>query len=83
MSKRILELNKYSYHQINVFIELFIFQYNKFERKLSFISEGKDVIEQSIKDLDKCTHYLTNGGFEKLVLIRDKLGKINYIYLLK
>ena len=41
------------------------------------------MIEQSIKDLDKCTHYFTNGRFEKLLLIRDKLGKTNYIDLLK
>ena len=65
---------EYSYHQINIFIKLFIAQYSKFEKKLNFIDRGKNVTDKCIKKFEKCTKYFTNRGFAKL--LPDKI-KIN------
>ena len=70
---------KYSYHQINIFIKLFISQYNKFETKIHFLNKGEDDTENCIKDFAKCTRYFTNGGCSKLLTGIDKSEKKNYI----
>ena len=75
-------INKYSFHQINIFIKLFISQYNKFDTKLAFFEKGKNVTEKCIKDFAKCTCYFTNGGFAKLLLNPDKWGDEDYVDLL-
>jgi hypothetical protein len=80
--KKNIGINKYSFHQINIFIKLFISQYSKFDSKLTFLEEGKDVTEKCIKDFAKCTHYFTNGGFAKLLLNTDKWGNADYVDLL-
>ena len=80
--KKNIGINKYSFHQINIFIKLFISQYSKFDSKLTFLEDGKDVTEKCIKDFAKCTHYFTNGGFAKLLLNTDKWGNENYVDLL-
>ena len=40
--KKNIGINKYSYHQINIFIKLFVSQYSTFKWKLSFNDNGKD-----------------------------------------
>ena len=82
-------LEKYSYHQINIFIKLFISQYSKFEDKIYFSKNGKDVTKQSIRAFAQCTQYFTNGGFSKLLTgidnnndnkKQDYLDKLSEIY---
>ena len=68
-------IKKYSYHQINMFIKLFISQYSKFNGKLIFKSGDKDVTEQCIEDFSKSTRYFTNGGFSKLLTGTDNIDR--------
>ena len=77
--KDFIGIPKYSYHQINIFIKLFISQYNKFESKLKFLSNGKDVTNDCIREFAKCTHYFTNGGFSRLLIGIDNNEKKDYI----
>jgi MoxR-like ATPase len=74
---------KYSYHQIIIFIKLFISQYNKFDSKLYFTAinnkgEKKDVTESCIRDFAKSTKYFIDGGFQNLIMKKideEKLKK--------
>ena len=43
-------IEKYSFHQIQIFIKLFISQYNMFKSKLIFKYNGKDITGKCIKD---------------------------------
>ena len=75
-----LKMKKYSYHQINIFLKLFICQYNKFEgEKLTFFEKGENVTDKCIKSFALGTRYFINGGFSKLLLgeIDDKELEIN------
>ena len=58
---------KYSYHQINIFINLFISQYYKFECRLQFSKGEEDVTNQCIESFSKGTQYFTLGAFAKLL----------------
>jgi ABC-type multidrug transport system fused ATPase/permease subunit len=87
--KKYIGITKYSYHQINIFIKLFISQYNKFKTKLKFLSNGKDVTKECIEEFAKCTQYFTNGGFAKLLTgidgenyneKKDYIDKLSEIY---
>ena len=81
--KNHIGIEKYSYHQINIFIKLFISQYNKFKSKLRFLGENKeDVTEQCIKEFSKCTRYFTNGGFSRLMTGLDKYDDSNELDIL-
>ena len=82
-------IEKYTYHQINIFIKLFISQYNKFKGKLTFISNGKDVTEKCIEDFSKSSKYFTKSGFAKLLTEtsnndddddKDYIDKLSEIY---
>jgi len=68
-------IEKYTYHQINIFIKLFISQYSKFKGKLIFKNNNVDVTEQCIEDFSKSTKYFTNGGFAKLLTGTDNYNK--------
>ena len=70
--KTYIGIDKYSFHQINIFIKLFISEYSQFNNKISFIctdekGTGEDVTEKRIIEFAKCTRYFTNGGFAKLL----------------
>ena len=80
-------IEKYTYHQINIFIKLFISQYSKFKGKLIFKSNDVDVTEKCIEDFSKSTKYFTNGGFAKLLTgtdnndkNKDYIDKLSEIY---
>ena len=82
-------IEKYTYHQINIFIKLFISQYNKFKGKLIFKSNGEDVTEKCIEDFSKSTKYFTKSGFAKLLTEtsnndddddKDYIDKLSEIY---
>ena len=75
-------LDKYSYHQVQIFIKLFISQYSKFNGKLKFTAEGKDVTDECIQEFAKCTKYFTAGGFAKLLNEKNIDKKIDYIDLM-
>ena len=77
--KEHIGIPKYSFHQINIFIKLFISQYSQFKGKLTFSSNvnGKkeDTTKRNIVEFAKCTRYFTNGGFAKLLTGIDKYNK--------
>ena len=80
-------IEKYTYHQINIFIKLFISQYSKFKGKLIFKSNDVDVTEKCIEDFSKSTKYFTNGGFARLLTgtdnndkNKDYIDKLSEIY---
>ena len=81
-------IKKYSYHQINIFIKLFISQYSKFDTKIYFYSNDEDVTEERIKQFALCTQYFTNGGFAELLTgnnekankLKDYIDKLSVIY---
>ena len=77
--KKYIGIERYSYHQINIFMKLFISQYSKFKSKLSFKLNGKDVTEQCIIEFAKCTQYFTNGGFSKLLSGNENKEEKDYI----
>ena len=59
--KKYIGLEIYSYHKINIFIKLFISQYNKFKTKLYFYNDNIDITEKCIEEFAECTKYFTNG----------------------
>ena len=60
-------IKKYSFHQINFFIKLFLSQFTRFNRKFTFYDEGKNITKDCIDSYAKSTKYFTNGGFAKLL----------------
>ena len=86
--KEHIGIKKYSYHQINIFIKLFISQYSKFDSKIYFYSVEKDVTEERIKQFALFTQYFTNGGFAELLIgnneeankLKDYIDKLSVIY---
>ena len=56
--KAYIDVPKYTYHQINIFIQILISQYSKYESKLTFIGAGKDMTAFYIKDFVNCLNIL-------------------------
>ena len=73
---------KYSFHQINIFVKLFISQYSKFKTKFQLFKNGEDLNKKSIEEFAKCIKIFTNGGFSKLLTGTKKLDKKDYIDVL-
>ena len=65
--KEKIGIEKYSFHQVQIFIKLFISQYSKFNCKLEFYDGGKKVTDDCIQEFANCTKYFTAGGFAKLL----------------
>ena len=65
-----IKIERYSYHQIHIFINLFICQYNIFKgRKIFFRGKnGEDATDECIDSFAEATKYFTYGGFSKLLL---------------
>ena len=84
--KKEIGAQKFSYHQINIFINLFISQYSKFNTRLTFLNNGVDVTEECINDFAQGTKYFTLGAFSKLLTEQDTKKKVlknsDYIDLL-
>ena len=80
--KNKIGLKIYSYHQVQIFIKLFISQYSKFKGRLTFFSGDKDVTEECIQDFAKCTTYFTAGGFAKLLNEKKDYTNVDFIELL-
>ena len=66
--KRYIGINKFSYHQIYIFIKLFIAQFNKFESKLVVYSGEKDVTEKFLEEFAEFAKYFTEGPFVKVLM---------------
>ena len=69
----------YSYHQVNIFVKLFISQYSKFKNKIKFTDNGKDVTKECIQEFANCTQYFTNGGFSQLLTGIKKIENKDFI----
>ena len=68
-----IKIPRYSYHQINMFINLFISQYNINGEKKSFRTKNdKDETEKIIEAFSRGTQYFTYGCFSKLILEWDE-----------
>jgi len=81
--KKYIGIPKYSYHQINIFVKLFISQYSKLKKKIHFKNEqGKDVTEECVLEFANCTKYFTNGGFAQLLTGIKKTNKTDFIDML-
>ena len=78
--KNYIGIEKYSYHQLNIFLKLFISIYSKCESKL-LLADGKiDLAEAYLNEFSESTKYITNGIFAKsLVVKNDARGKKDYI----
>ena len=59
---------KFSYHQINIFIKLYMNQYKMENCQLRFRDENKkDVTDICIEKFAKCTKYFTLGAYARLL----------------
>ena len=75
-----IKIKRYSYHQIHIFINLFICQYKIFKvkgkkdeyLKIKFSENGNDVTEKCINSFAEATKYFTYGGFSRLLLDEKK-----------
>ena len=76
--KDYIGINKYSYHQLIIFIRIFISQYGKYNSKIQFLERDENVTKECIKDFAKCTKYFIKGGFINL-LMAENVDKKNYI----
>ena len=77
-----MDLDKFSYHQSNIFVNLFIGQYNKFQgKKLKFLNNDYNITEECINLFAKGTKYFTNGGFARLLLSEKNIGKDENDYI--
>jgi len=72
-----INIKKCSFHQIQIFIKLFISQYNKFESKLHFLSGKKEYIQE----FANCIKYFTSGGFADLLIKKNDYKNQGYIEL--
>ena len=83
------EYKIFSYHQINIFINLFISQYNKFNGSKLFFrkkiqdEEGKnikiDVTDECIKQFARGTKYFFEGAYAQLLTDQsEKLKNLDY-----
>ena len=64
---KLIGIKRYSFHQINIFIKLFLSQCKRFNSKIDFYYSGKKVTNDIIDHYAKCTKYFINGGFSKLL----------------
>ena len=81
--KDYITINKFSYHQIQIFIKLFISQFNKFESELIVYSGENIVTEKFIEEFTEFTKYFTMGSFTKFLKNNNhNLNKKKYNNLL-
>ena len=76
LEKYLGNLKKYSYHQIIIFIKLFISQFNKYKSKLCFVKDGKEITEKCLNYFTKSVTCCVDNGFQELIL-KEKIQKEN------
>ena len=80
--KKYIGIPKYSYHQINIFIKIFMSQLGKFKTKIHIFENGKDVTDKVIEEFTNSIKYFTNGGFTQLLSGMKNLDKKDVIDML-
>ena len=66
--KKYIGVEKFSYHQVNIFIKLFINQYKMYNSKLIFLNEKRKVItKKCIEEFAECIKYFTLGIYARLL----------------
>ena len=65
---KFLGMNTISYHQIIIFIKLFISQFNKFDSKLIIYSDEKNMTNKFFEEFAEFTKSFTMGGFVKSLI---------------
>ena len=80
--KKYIGIKKYSYHQVHLFIKLFISQFKKFDSKLIFLRNKEDITEECIQDFANSTKYFIDGSFPKLLMGDIEKKDKNYYQLL-
>ena len=73
---KFFDISKHSYHQLTIFINLFISQYSKSKDKRTFYIGDKIVTEQVIQSFKNCTKYFTEGSFANLLTDPEKMEKM-------
>ena len=73
--KNNLGVKEYSYHQVQIFIKIFISQFRMLENVIKIIDSDKnDDTEKCIQYLAESSKYFINGGFPKI--LTKKIAKI-------
>ena len=80
--QKYIGVEKYSYYQINIFINLFLSHFGKFQKKLKFLQNGEDITYKCIWEFANGTKYFTNGGFAQLSTRNIKMDKKDFIDIL-
>ena len=86
--QKYINIPVFSYHQINIFIKIFIAQFGQFDKKMAYFSNGKNVTEQYLKEFAMCSKYFTYGGFSQLLTgldnssskTKDYIDKLSIVY---
>ena len=69
-------ISEHSYHQLSIFINLFIGQYSKTNDKRQFMYGKVDVTDKVIECFKNCTKYFTSGSYANLLTNKDLLEKL-------
>ena len=79
--KNYICIEKYSYYQINIFINLFLSQVDLFSGKVKFLNQGKDETVKYIEDLARGTQYFIKGCSSHLLINKNNNTKnfLNYL----
>ena len=81
--KKYIGIEKYSFYQINIFINIFLSQYSKISTKSKIIVGEKDVIEENIEEFAKSIqYYFINNTYDKLLTGEIKTNNLDYIELM-
>ena len=65
-------IKRYSFHQVNIFIKLFMSQFKRYNKKFNFYQGSKNITKAYSERFAKCTKYFTNGGFARLLTGESK-----------
>ena len=70
--KNNLGVKEYSYHQVQIFIKIFISQFRMLENVIKIIDSDKnDDTEKCIQYLAESSKYFINGGFPKILMKKN------------
>ena len=80
--KNNIGIEKYTFHQVNIFIQIFISQFDFFKTVFKIIRrDGQDETEKYIKKFAKVTQYFTKVYFSKLFINKNNIQR-NYTNVL-
>ena len=82
--QKYIGFEKYSYHQVQIFIELITTQFTKFKSKLFNYLGEKTELDTYIKEISKCSTYYSIKGYTKYLLDKfnnfENISKDNYYF---